>query len=511
MSNKSMSEIMKHFPRDYSKKLQDFVTNVVLLSSRYLFTYRKGKRQYAYCTHCRSDFLSQGMKHNASAVCPKCKSNCRVQASGLSRKYMYDTAYVVWYEKSLINPEVITAQGIRVSRKYSGDYRDVITMYRPECRYVFEMGNSRMYRSWWNDDRWVEENSIQSNFNKGSGYSICSTTSIEEAIVGTPFQYSMWERFGSCDFVKIFDLYSRHPCIEYLAKLGMDKFVRAKLHDGYTYGAVNWNGKRIDQVLRLSKQRAKEFITFAPNASNMLTLRLFQIAIKERAEMNLQQINTLAERYSHLYTEMRKILKYCTLQRAVGYIDKQRKVERSVNRPDQLHEIVGTMRDYYADCERLGLNLSDDAVRFPSNLHRAHQNTIKQVKLKENQELNRKIAERRKALEKYSFQRNGLIIRAARDSKELIDEGKALSHCVGTYADRYAKGECDILVIRRAEAPEIPFYTMEIRKNVVYQCRGMKNCSMTDEVSAFVESFKKQRLEKKPIREKLKVRQEVAV
>lgn len=84
------------------------------------------------------------------------------------------------------------------------------------------------------------------------------------------------------------------------------------------------------------------------------------------------------------------------------------------------------------------------------------------------------------------------MIRPAKSTQELIREGEKLSHCVGTYAERYANREVNILVIRKKKNSEEPFYTMEISKNkIIIQCRGKRNCSMTDEIKKFVEQYEK--------------------
>ena len=101
-----------------------------------------------------------------------------------------------------------------------------------------------------------------------------------------------------------------------------------------------------------------------------------------------------------------------------------------------------------------------------------------------------KLKEERK---RYNFAAGGVIAKVAENSTELIVEGKVLHHCVGTYADKHAKGKCTIILIRRLEEPEVPFYTMELvgpEKRII-QVRGNHNCGMTQEVEAFVESYKK--------------------
>ena len=90
---------------------------------------------------------------------------------------------------------------------------------------------------------------------------------------------------------------------------------------------------------------------------------------------------------------------------------------------------------------------------------------------------------------------------------DLKREGQTLHHCVATYADRVAKKQTMILFVRKVEAPQEPFFTMEWRDNRVIQCRGSHNCDMPGDVKAFVSAFEKQMQkarEQKPPR--LKVR-----
>ena len=159
-------------------------------------------------------------------------------------------------------------------------------------------------------------------------------------------------------------------------------------------------------------------------------------------------------------------------------------------------EILRDWRDYLNDCRTLEMDISSDRVKFPENLHEAHQRTIKQIQIKKNQRINRMIRKRLKMLNrKYRFENGEFIIRPAASAEELIREGNELNHCVSRYVERYASGECDILFVRRACEPDKPFYTMEISKGSIVQCRGLKNCSMTPDVRAFIEVFRAMKLE----------------
>ena len=62
-----------------------------------------------------------------------------------------------------------------------------------------------------------------------------------------------------------------------------------------------------------------------------------------------------------------------------------------------------------------------------------------------------------------------------KELQELKAEGKALSHCVGTYADRVAGGKTVIVFVRQKEKIDNPLYTLEISDGKIVQLRGMKN------------------------------------
>jgi hypothetical protein len=155
--------------------------------------------------------------------------------------------------------------------------------------------------------------------------------------------------------------------------------------------------------------------------------------------------------------------------------------------------VLTAWRDYLGECGELGVDIEKDSVLFPNNLYDAHTNTSSRIKIKTDASLNIKIAKRLKDLRKYTFEHSGFLLRPVKDSIELFQEGKALHHCVGGYAGRYAAGTTNIFVIRKSSEPDTPFYTMEviIEKNVaqITQCYGFKHCNPTPEVKAFVEAF----------------------
>ncbi|MBM6385658.1 MAG: PcfJ domain-containing protein [Paenibacillus sp.] len=490
-------DVIKHFPEKISRSLVRFVTETALKSSRYLFVKTAKGIQHAYCTHCKKNhFPAVKLKHKQllQVQCPHCKSMCKVRASGLGRKYMVDRAVVVWYEKSVINREAIVARVIEVRRDYSGDYTKVETEYRSNMHYVFQPGKS-IYFSYERQRAEVRSAFDEIATRYGAGFPrFISISNVRRVVKGTPFQYSTWEQYTKyknpryvTDMVEFFDLASRYPCIEYLTKIGFKDFVWARLYRDQTYGAIHWRGDTIMKVLRLSKVELRE-IRDSKLVLTPIQLRFYQYARKKLLPVSLQDAKLIGDIYSGYEKELFKAA--CLLAPedvSIKYIIKQMKKEHYCD--GRLYDMLSDWRDYRKECVELGMSLEEDRYLFPNDLKKTHTELSKRIKLKKNRPLDLKIQSRADILKKYMFQKDGFLMRPISSLEELYDEGSGLNHCVGSYAEDYAKGKVILMCVRKEKDPETPFYTMELVGSKVMQCRGFKNCNMTPEVKSFVDEF----------------------
>lgn len=145
------------------------------------------------------------------------------------------------------------------------------------------------------------------------------------------------------------------------------------------------------------------------------------------------------------------------------------------------------LRDYWEMAGRLGMDLTNDQVRWPKDLKRAHDSAAERINAQKDAEINQCFATRFDELSWLTWEHEGLMIRPCASMQELRSEGKELHHCVATYDTRYATGKTAILFIRRKEQPEVPYFTLELDEEnlTVRQNRGLRNCARTDEVQAF--------------------------
>ena len=155
-----------------------------------------------------------------------------------------------------------------------------------------------------------------------------------------------------------------------------------------------------------------------------------------------------------------------------------------------MQDIVREYRDYLEMCVKERYDMKNNFVLFPQSLQVAHDKVARRIKQKADAKMRRdfKIAYRR-IMGQLDFEMGGMKIVYPQNPSELVAEGHALHHCVGSYADRVARQECIILFLRRCENETKPFYTIEIQKRKIVQVRGMQNARATPAVEKFISQW----------------------
>lgn len=138
----------------------------------------------------------------------------------------------------------------------------------------------------------------------------------------------------------------------------------------------------------------------------------------------------------------------------------------------------------YSDYLKMSNDLYRDFEKFPQRLIYSHDKVAKiHRELINFDEWNEGI---KKRLENLSFLEGEIVegysITLPKNSKDIINEGKALSHCVSGYIKSMAKNKTTILFLRKTENIEKPLYTIELRHGIVVQARGHGNSSLPEEL-----------------------------
>ena len=294
-------------------------------------------------------------------------------------------------------------------------------------------------------------------------------------------------------------LWQNHKNAEHLLVQGAGNILAEMLRkectrlSGYGYNStigepklveIDWKQKRPSQMLGLSRTEFRHMVKAGwklKDLSCYKVLREMEGIRPEDMTLVMEFGADRVERFANTQRQDRilKILRYLKRQ------------ERDIQ----------FLRDYWRMAGACGWNLDDESLRLPKDLTRQHDKALaEEAAIKTADKLKQRKKEiegrreaftkRAEAMEAFSWERDGIRIRPVRTEEELIAEGQYLSHCVGGYGAQIVGGGSWIFFIRKSEAPDTPWYTLQLMKDLtVGQNRGRKNCDRTPEVEAFEEAW----------------------
>ena len=285
--------------------------------------------------------------------------------------------------------------------------------------------------------------------------------------------------------------YLRHPRMEHLVKMGFYALVTEMV---YGYSHQNFFDETQYRTHRILKVAAEDIPYLRDIDVSEQLLRMFQeyyrLNLKDRQRLLDWQIKNKVQR------DVLSILAYMTVHKMIRYLDEQnsflcvRKTQHGTLRYKNMQVLVSEYRDYLDMCQKQKYDMRNSFVLYPRDLQKAHDKVAHRIKLKADAKLRKdfKIAYQR-IMKRLDFEWNSMKIVYPSSPEEIIAEGHALHHCVGSYVDRVAKKECIILFLRLCEEITKPFYTIEVRNQKVIQVRGMKNDNATPEVQKFMDQW----------------------
>ena len=110
-----------------------------------------------------------------------------------------------------------------------------------------------------------------------------------------------------------------------------------------------------------------------------------------------------------------------------------------------------------------------------------------------------KAYEKRKEREKAYFEKNikneyeieykDYIFIYPKSAEEIRKEGKDNHNCVATYITDVMNGRCDILFLRKKDAPKKSLVTIEVKNGEIVQARRVCNSAITEEDREAIKYF----------------------
>ena len=282
--------------------------------------------------------------------------------------------------------------------------------------------------------------------------------------------------------------YIQWPQIEMFSKMGLYKVTKEML-GGYREVVKDQNAAHPEDFLGIRKERMRDLAAVEGNTNY---LKIWQVERKENLHLSDKETVFLAESEIN-EKDITEVLKYTTVTKFMHKMENY----SGVDIPDSFTEplcghaagVLKTICNLYVDYLHMriqrGYDLNNQIYLFPRDLQNAHDQMVLETNKEEfekrNQEVSRKYPDIRKKYRKlrnrYFFEDEEYLIRPARSAEEIVSEGRFLHHCVGgdDYLDKHNKGVSTILFLRFKKQPEIPYITVEIRKNKIAQWFGIKD------------------------------------
>ncbi|MGP1470931.1 MAG: PcfJ domain-containing protein [Schwartzia sp. (in: firmicutes)] len=502
------AEMMGHFGADpyaFTEEEERFLWAAQRQPRFFVLNREEKATGRGWCSTCRA--FGEGdprqIWHKAQIACPHCGSPLVVEHVWRMSKRILDHSLLYQWRRSEAEPGSILCRAVEVHRTWCKTNGRPDLMKKKACVvsfYVYRPGAGGWqlkltHATWtWKAKRPAPLDGMYEQTGK-MWRIVEDEVSLRLAVGGSPLRYGMKEyaKYQRDHFLCFFDWSGRYPSVEKLVKMGLGNLVAWKMV-GDGGNAIYWGGKTLERIFRGKLTKAdKRCLLQDGNLVTQGVLRVWQFF---RGKMSIAEVVRGKEGRSleGYWWTLSQIARHVDGNKAMAYLKKQGKETW-----ERWPQNIRTYADYLADAAKLSLDFRDKNVLFPKDLFQMHQNTLRQVKYKENAALEAAYAKKRRGeMEKrYSFSAMGMKIVVPEVLADLIAEGKAQHTCVGGYMERVAKGETDVVFVRREGDLDVPYITMEIHDRVIFQARGKNNRVPDEAGKAFIEAFKAAKLTKK--------------
>ncbi len=504
----AVMKTVKDVPQEFYK----WVSDEAMGFSRYL-VYKNIKRNVAECecAHCKGkttvDRRKVILKNNTEGIYPICGSKVIYKAKGKLPCGFTDKKWIAYVDR--------TANGFLLRffetfRYFSKDqmlkakdhikeyFRSFISFENGDIKskdYLYDYYKSTKIVRWCND--------------KGGKFynwmTVLYPNNLPYAWEHTPMRYSAYEilsretGFQPIHIYKAISEFLKYPKTEHLIKIGLYNLTMENINSYYnTYGRTlyNQNGRTIYEYLNLDKINTKTLIKANGRSKS---LKLLQTAQSKGIRLNAEKLNFIEDNFADRGEQLLlRVKQGATLDRIIKYLRKENL------RLGNIYDTAVLWLDYLNMAEERGYDLRRRFSYFPAKIGSVHDRIMKEwnsIWLSGKEEALAKREAFFKArindmtetikflkLDKKARESDFVIV-VPKTSADIRAEGEALRHCVGSYAKDVAKGKTFIFFVRKKDNPSKSFYTLEYRDGTAAQCRGLKNCSMTEDVKDFVNRF----------------------
>lgn len=216
-------------------------------------------------------------------------------------------------------------------------------------------------------------------------------------------------------------------------------------------------------------------------------IRNFSIELKDKPDVVIKLIQ-LANATD--YTMMEKLIELYKLNfdfvRLKEYLTEDIYTFQGIDNPK---EGLQLLYDYIHMCQLMDVSFE----KYPKSLKLRHDLANKNLKIQisdlEAREMELVLNSKEYKDLVYDDKKEKYIVILPSSYKDIIEEGKNLHHCVGSYVDLVRKKETKILFMRNRENRKKSLITLEVRNEELRQYAGMCDRKVTEEEMKFLQKY----------------------
>lgn len=454
--------------KEESEEIRPITKELRQWAEKQMESYLFYKESTGFCGKCgqevKLDRRKQKITHNKRGICPSCRKRITYKAAG-RQPHIEDSIKVVRFQKTNLGIAAIESLVVKKSfaeNKESVRIADRFIWFIEENYKLFnELAEESSEETYWYDTGTM-------NTGKARIY----PKNLKQIIKGTWLSHSGIDVVASWkgkqeQYEMIIENYMQNPQLELVIKANMRKLTRQL----WNYDRFLNKGTKLNEVLGLTKANMRKARDYDLGRDEIRVLRN-----DPDGKLSNDEVIALANAGCHYLTALRT---FTTIKKIANYTQKG-------------HD-AGIWVDYLKMAKDLGYNMKDKAVLFPRKLKDKHDDLAKIMKIQGDNIREKKYQQRIPELKAlYSYETSKYKIIVPESLKAIVDEGQNLHHCVGTYTEKVAEGETDILFIRKQGEEETSYYTMEVKNLEIIQYRGAYNNLHNNPVPKEIDQFVKQ-------------------
>lgn len=448
-------------------------------------------RRYGQCCHCGNKIrLPKNVKQNQEAVCHKCGRTVLLKADW--RSYgTEDTARIC------ITAKVDGQLLIRWT-----DINRYCTFGGGRCRYRFSDYGYNLYLLGKSGKRTMYAYGYNSQNYYGGGYwkrypnGTPNTSSTY--IYANNLREVFGEKYYNCDlqqglaglhqeicFTSLLNCLRDYPEAEYLFKMRLPLLAADA---GRLINSKNKMNPGFSQLLGVSKQLLPMYQNLQITYAEHCVLKDYGQWVSPEEMLRFRALKIKG----YDGEEVKKLLRKMSFGKFVRYFTKQKEVSKKTAK-----FLMEQYRDYLSMARVIGIDLTRKDMRFPADVCKSHDLVLEDFNKvtyeKENEAFANAVKPIYAALPVREFENEQYCIVLPQLRTDLTAEGKSLGHCVGgpQYSEDHMDGDKMIFFVRKINAKDKPFFTMQIdmRRLYIVQLYGKGNRSAPADVRSFANSF----------------------